>query len=59
MDTAKQDRNISDKTVVKRGKTKKLDIAHSGVSKLPSATTVGANFVTVAEVVNFTVNLHF
>nr|QGA84524.1 movement protein 1 [Jasmine mosaic-associated virus 2] len=44
----------------KRGKTKnRLDVAHSGVSKSTSADLVGANFITVAETVTFTVNLHF
>nr|WCL16145.1 movement protein 1 [Jasmine mosaic-associated virus 2] len=44
----------------KRGKTKnRLDVAHSGVSKSTPAALVGSNFITVAETVTFTVNLHF
>ncbi|AAT69552.1 putative movement protein 1 [Pelargonium chlorotic ring pattern virus] len=44
----------------KRGKAKnRLDVAHSGVSKASNSDLVGANFITVAETVNFTVHLNF
>nr|UVK78435.1 MAG: movement protein 1 [Calystegia pelarspovirus 1]UVK78440.1 MAG: movement protein 1 [Calystegia pelarspovirus 1] len=56
---SKQSKQVEEKPR-KRGRTKeRLDVAHSGVSKSLTPSLVGANFITVAETVHFTVNLHF
>ncbi|AQM36682.1 MP-1 [Clematis chlorotic mottle virus] len=44
----------------KRGSAKnKLDVAHNSVGKSQSHDLVGANFITIADKVKFTVHLHF
>ncbi|AQS23736.1 p7K [Jasmine virus H] len=62
MDIATTDKPIvkPNEKQAKRGKTKnRLDVAHSGVAKSTSSDIVGANFITVADHVTFTVSLHF
>lgn len=58
MDTQKPSGSLANKEVV-RGKPKKLDVAHSGISKGTNSSTTGAVFVTVAEKVEFAVTLNF
>ncbi|AHZ59464.1 putative movement protein 1 [Elderberry latent virus] len=64
MDTRAQDKDIDQGKAaalrkIERGKPKKLDVAHSGISKGTHSDTTGAVFVTVADQVTFHVTLNF
>lgn len=56
----KENKQTKNNKQEKRGKAKnKLDVAHNSVGKATSADTVGANFITLADNVTFTVNIQF